>query len=113
MTVGAQKQKHFLWMQVIDNLIICKLLEKQIFDDKIAGFMFLGVLSGMKGRDTTQRTTVCCMVKIYCMTIYILTGFSPQAFGAQQEGHGRQVQAYPHCEPETANTTFRSYRRVE
>ena len=58
MTVGAQKQKQFLWMQVIDNLIICKLLEKQIFDDKIAGFIFFGVLSGMKGQDTTQRTTV-------------------------------------------------------
>ena len=51
MTVGAQKQKHFLWMQAIDNLVICKLLEKQIFDDKIAGFIFLGVLSGMKGQD--------------------------------------------------------------
>ena len=51
MTIGAQKQKHFLWMQVIHNLIICKLLEKQIFDDKIAGFIFLGVLSGMKGQD--------------------------------------------------------------
>ena len=64
MTVGAQKQKHFLWMQAIDNLIICKLLEKQIFDDKIAGFMFSGVLSGMKGRDTTQCTTVSCFKQI-------------------------------------------------